>query len=198
VGCAAGETGDACLGVTDCFSGRCVDGACAALDMSIVSDGRKGMIDGVTVAVHVTIARGATPLTWDEFALLYFYSAESNTDLAHSMNSPYYSPQIPAGPTVKLVEVLPGNSVFVWQPHSTASVPQTAMLIDYLFHDVGFGAMTITNDYSYITPEGPNPKIVVCRKVGGIWGIAQGIPPQAIPDPCQYVESCTDVRCDEP
>ena len=135
----------------------------------------------------------AAPVRYDEIAVLYFFTSEFDDELLY-VNFDLNEPPVPV--TEKYVHVSGNDWIYVWRSSSTD--PAT---LHRNYHQINHQTWTSfdrSNDYSYIPSRAANPDMVICRNVGGSWGLAQGSYPTELDDPCNWVVSCDGVSCVTP
>lgn len=184
--------GDRCTTATQCLSLRC-DEVCQPMELSVVSDGLDAI--STSIKVHVELeADPSVPVAWRDLAVLYFVTVEKRDDFVLNYAE--------GGGTAMPMQVGLKDWIVVWTTDAAGNVPSTETPFDVQFRSDPWlpdeaASNDNSNDYSYVNPEAPNDKIVLCQKVNDEWRQIQGTPPAAIPDPCQYVGNCeAALTCD--
>ncbi len=184
-----GVIGTECAGPNECASGRCFEGTCTQLDLAISSE---GVDEQEFLVVHFVIERGTAAVDWEDLAFLYFFTPEVHYDFHTAYESDSASTRL-------CVEVDTDLWAYVWRSSEVGPVQWIEKSFSALVNDDTWAPMRNANDYSYAEAAGPNPNVVVCRRVGAQWYYAQGNIPPGVGDPCWVVEpDCSQVSCDDP
>lgn len=187
--CIAGLPGALCREASDCFSARCA-GTCLPGDLVIHSNSQisSGPTDG-TIQVGLRVSAGPTTYEWAELAFLYFF----NPDGAEHLIRVAYEHSQSHEPLAHCADVGFSQWIYVYRTHYDGSVAGQVQLLEQIANDPWSG-FDDTNDYSFLASWDENPRIVVCRRYGGRWGLIQGMPPEELADVCRYAEGCEGAR----
>ncbi len=186
-----GIIGAACTDAQECASGNCVDGSCVELDLLITHEGLDDEMPEFLV-VNFVIERDTALVNWEDLAFLYFFTPEVHYDFHTSYESDPESTRL-------CVELDTELWAYVWRSSKVGPVQRLENSFTALVNDETWVAMDNTNDHSYMEAAGPNPNVVVCRRMGSQWYYAQGNGPPGVDDPCGAVEpDCSQVSCDDP
>ncbi len=196
-----------CRTDADCVSGRCdeSEGECLA-SLFVIESAQRNATDQ-QVDFHVWVNRGTDDPSraWKDVALLYFFTADRGEG---NFVGRYYG----SGPdqTVRdsrflAREVTNDEWAIIWRAADTndSVIPITPMAnpIDFQLHAEPSQNFDDTQHFSFQSgDEVPNPRIVLCQRVNGIWVHTQGETPEFAERPCALVvDMCpteSDLGCD--
>src|SRR5690606_6971399 len=96
------------------------------------------------VVVQFAVAAGsaASPVNWEDIAVLYFFSPEVRTNLQRE----YQSNDAARSSAVGIDD---RNWVYVWQHSSTGAISANPFSFTIQIHDATWGVLTNADDYSY-------------------------------------------------